>query len=191
MSCLQQDGGGFFFVYGCVGTGKTFLWYALMSSLRAKGQILLIVASSRIAATLLPSSRTIHSRTLRDMIHCDRPFGGKCVIMGGDFRQILPIIQKGTRGTIVNACINSSYPWDHCIIFQLTKNMRLNSSALGTDHDKLVWFSRWLLDVGDGKLGNLHGSVEEIEIPGDLLISGYQNPICGINIHKPLGKSQL
>ncbi|KAI9085059.1 hypothetical protein K1719_033051 [Acacia pycnantha] len=54
---------------------------------------------------------------------------------------------------------------DHCIIFQLTKNMRLNSSASGTNYDKLVWFSRWLLDVGDGKLGDSHDRTEEIEIP--------------------------
>lgn len=58
--------------------------------------------------------------------------------------------------------------------------MRLNSSASGIDHDKLVWFSRWLLDVGNGKLGDSHDGVEEIEIPGDLLISGYQDPIRAI-----------
>ncbi|KAI9128206.1 hypothetical protein K1719_001199 [Acacia pycnantha] len=62
MSCLQKDEGGFFFVYGCGGTGKTFLWNALTSSLRAKGKIVLTVASSGIAATLLPSGRTAHSR---------------------------------------------------------------------------------------------------------------------------------
>ncbi|KAI9106597.1 hypothetical protein K1719_022125 [Acacia pycnantha] len=48
MSCLQKDEGGFFFVYGCGGTGKTFLWNALTSSLRAKGKIVLTVASSGI-----------------------------------------------------------------------------------------------------------------------------------------------
>ncbi|KAI9112627.1 hypothetical protein K1719_016293 [Acacia pycnantha] len=119
-------------------------------------------------------------RTLRDIMHCDRPFGGKCVIMGDDFRQILLVIPKGTRGTIVNACINSSYLWDHCIIFQLTKNMWLNSSTSRTNHDKLVWFSRWLLDVGDGKLRDSHDGVDEIEILDDLLILGYQNPIRAI-----------
>ncbi|KAI9070477.1 hypothetical protein K1719_047560 [Acacia pycnantha] len=60
------------------------------------------------------------------------------------------------------------------------QNMRLDSSASRTDRDKLVWFSRWLLDVGDGKIGDSHDGVEEIEIPGDLLISGYQDPIRGI-----------
>ncbi|KAI9076744.1 hypothetical protein K1719_041287 [Acacia pycnantha] len=58
--------------------------------------------------------------------------------------------------------------------------MRLDPSASRTDRDKLVWFSRWLLDVDDGKIGDSHDDVEEIEIPGDLLISGYQDPIRAI-----------
>ncbi|KAI9103507.1 hypothetical protein K1719_023130 [Acacia pycnantha] len=74
MSRLQKDQGGFLFVYGCGGTGKTFLWNALTSTLRAKGQIVLTVASSGIAATLLPSGRTAHSRAILaptiEMINC-------------------------------------------------------------------------------------------------------------------------
>ncbi|XP_054782872.1 uncharacterized protein LOC129290186 [Prosopis cineraria] len=62
MSSVYSPYGGFFFVYGYGGTGKTFLWNALSSSLRAKGEIVLTVASSGIAATLLPSGRTAHSR---------------------------------------------------------------------------------------------------------------------------------
>ncbi|XP_074580731.1 uncharacterized protein LOC141837184 [Curcuma longa] len=37
------------------------------------------------------------------------PFGGKTVVFGGDFRQILPVIPKGSRQDIVHATINSSY----------------------------------------------------------------------------------
>jgi len=29
-----------------------------------------------------------------DDVNNDRPFGGKVVVLGGDFRQILPIIKK-------------------------------------------------------------------------------------------------
>lgn len=31
-------------------------------------------------------------RILRDLMKCDLPFGGKCIVLGGDFRQILPVI---------------------------------------------------------------------------------------------------
>ena len=54
--------GGFFFVYGFGGTGKTFLWNILTMTLRGEGNIIINVASSGIAATLLPSGRTAHSR---------------------------------------------------------------------------------------------------------------------------------
>ncbi|XP_076895457.1 uncharacterized protein LOC143548082 [Bidens hawaiensis] len=54
--------GGVFFVYGYGGTGKTFLWKALASSIRSKGLIVLNVAFSGIASLLLTGGRTSHSR---------------------------------------------------------------------------------------------------------------------------------
>ncbi|XP_071741764.1 uncharacterized protein [Rutidosis leptorrhynchoides] len=50
------------FVYGHGGTGKTFLWKAIITALKARGKIVLAVASSGIASLLLPSGRTTHSR---------------------------------------------------------------------------------------------------------------------------------
>ncbi|XP_071700242.1 uncharacterized protein [Rutidosis leptorrhynchoides] len=50
------------FVYGLGGTGKTFLWKAIITALRARGKIVLAVASSGIAFLLLPSGRMTHSR---------------------------------------------------------------------------------------------------------------------------------
>ncbi len=40
---------------------------------------------------------------LKDML-----FGGKVVIMGGDFRQILHVVPRGTRGQIVDASLKRS-----------------------------------------------------------------------------------
>jgi len=51
-----------FFLQGAAGTGKTFLYNCLCSYLRAEGKIVLCVASSGIAAQLLPGGRTAHSR---------------------------------------------------------------------------------------------------------------------------------
>ena len=47
---------------GPAGTGKTFLYNCLCSYLRARGKIVLCVASSGIAAQLLPGGRTAHLR---------------------------------------------------------------------------------------------------------------------------------
>ncbi|XP_074359741.1 uncharacterized protein LOC141699820 [Apium graveolens] len=54
--------GGIFFVYGSGGCGKTFLWRTPICKLRSQGKIMLPVASSGIAATLIPGGRTAHSR---------------------------------------------------------------------------------------------------------------------------------
>jgi len=53
-------------------------------------------------------------RTMRDIMSnivdgaLDLPFGGKTIVLGGDFRQILPVVPRGGRADIVHACINSS-----------------------------------------------------------------------------------
>ncbi|QRW04504.1 ATP-dependent DNA helicase PIF1 [Ceratobasidium sp. AG-Ba] len=57
-----QDQGQTFFLDGPAGTGKTFLYQALCYKIRSQGDIVLCVASSGIAALLLPGGRTSHSR---------------------------------------------------------------------------------------------------------------------------------
>ncbi|POS84034.1 hypothetical protein EPUL_005040, partial [Erysiphe pulchra] len=59
-----------FFVQGPAGTGKIFLYTTLCSYFRAKGELVLCVASSGIASLLLPNGRTSHS-TFRIPLDCD------------------------------------------------------------------------------------------------------------------------
>ncbi|KAI9082966.1 hypothetical protein K1719_035109 [Acacia pycnantha] len=56
LSSVSSRKGGFFFLHGFGGTGKTFIWNALTASIRSNGGIILNVASSGNAATLLPSA---------------------------------------------------------------------------------------------------------------------------------------
>jgi PIF1-like helicase/Helicase len=67
------------------------------------------------------------------------------MIFGGDFQQILPVIPRGSRADIVDACLRMSYLWNNIIILKLRKNMRLQQSP------EDVKFSEWLLDVGHGR----------------------------------------
>jgi ATP-dependent DNA helicase PIF1 len=75
-------------------------------------------------------------RTFRDILAEDEPvnaiipFGGKLIILGGDFHQILPVIRKGSRSAIVNASITSSKLWQHVSILKLHTNMRLQDPCL-------------------------------------------------------------
>ncbi|CAA0819992.1 PIF1 helicase, partial [Striga hermonthica] len=108
------------------------------------------------------------------------PFGGKSVVFGGDFRQILPVVPKGTRSDIVNATINSSSLWRDCIILRLTQNMRLRGLGGGGEYDELRLFSEWLASIGDGTAGGPNDGCADIDIPDDILLKSQGDPIASI-----------
>ncbi|XP_071727915.1 uncharacterized protein [Rutidosis leptorrhynchoides] len=62
IKAVDEGTGAVFFLYSYGGTGKTFLWKTLTAALRSKGEIVLNVATSGIAALLLSGGRTAHSR---------------------------------------------------------------------------------------------------------------------------------
>lgn len=140
-------------------------------------------------------------RSLRDIMRSttpdseDRFFGGKVVVFGGDFRQILPVIPKGSRQDIVNASLNSSYLWDHIQVLNLTVNMRLQTGSKGEDVDEMKEFANWILDVGNGLVGGPNDGEAEIQIPDEFLITEGEDPIKSIisstypevveNLHEP------
>ncbi|XP_035844150.1 ATP-dependent DNA helicase pif1-like [Helianthus annuus] len=122
-------------------------------------------------------------RTMSDVfsdgrsIRSDVPFGGKVFVFGGDFRQILPVIPNGTRQQIVCASLSSSYIWSKCKLLRLTKNMRLTIGAESSDMESIREFAKWLLDIGEGKLGDDNDGEAIIQIPDDLLITDNSDPI--------------
>jgi ATP-dependent DNA helicase PIF1 len=60
---------------------------------------------------------------MRDIMGQTRlPFGGKTVVFGGDFRQVLPIVRKGSRAQIVAASLWSSYLWESMCHLKLVHN---------------------------------------------------------------------
>ncbi|KAB0792783.1 hypothetical protein PPYR_00660 [Photinus pyralis] len=91
-------------------------------------------------------------RTLRDITDCNVPFGGKIMVLGGDFRQLLPVKVNATRSEIVNLSIKCSPLWQYFRQFSLTENMR----ALPNEQE----FSKFLLDVGDGYLNDKDCNLE-------------------------------
>nr|XP_043630287.1 uncharacterized protein LOC122601603 [Erigeron canadensis] len=122
-------------------------------------------------------------RTMRDILRSTQPnsedqvFGGKVVVFGGDFRQILPVIPKGTRSMIVNASLNASYIWHHCQVLKLTINMRLKLGTQQTDLQDIQEFAEWILKVGDGVVVAHNDGETEIEIPKELLITDSDDPL--------------
>ncbi|XP_029177077.1 uncharacterized protein LOC114945157 [Nylanderia fulva] len=89
---------------------------------------------------------------LQDLMHNDIPFGGKIVIFGGDFRQLLPVKQNATRSETVNLSIKFSSLWQYFKIFSLTENMRI------LPHEQE--FAQFLLDLGNGSLNDQSNNIE-------------------------------
>ncbi|CAN1242019.1 ATP-dependent DNA helicase PIF1 [Linum perenne] len=222
---LSSDSNNLFFLYGHGGTGKTYLYNCIISKIRSEHKIALVVASSGIAATLLPGGVTAHSRfkipievdhastcaikkgtnlarlmqqaTLivwdeAPMVHrlsfeavdrtlCDimntptegpnyKPFGGKTVILGGDFRQTLPIVKNGGREDNLGASL---------------VNMRINHSIsnAATEFDGMQ-FSDWVLAIGDGKLHKSRpvgqATNDWITIPRCFIIPSSSTPVADL-----------
>ncbi|XP_048611725.1 ATP-dependent DNA helicase pif1-like [Brassica napus] len=234
LTSVENGDGQLFFVCGAGGTGKTYLYNTIIAKLRSVGKVVVPVASSGIAALLLPGGSTAHSRfklplnlteqtmceihsgtrlaslmemsdliiwdeapmahrhcfetldrTLRDLLSvqnpaaAEKPFGGKTVLLGGDFRQILPVIPQGTRQDTVLASISKSYLWAYAKVYTLSINMRLRAA------DKE--FANWILNVGNGTAVTVppaEGIDEEghqIVVDKQFMINNYDDPLDAIS----------
>ncbi|XP_024995842.1 uncharacterized protein LOC112528991 [Cynara cardunculus var. scolymus] len=122
-------------------------------------------------------------RSMNDIFNTQRSgdshmlFGGKVIVFGGDFRQILPIIHNAGRQYIVNASLSSSYIWEKCKVLRLTRNMRLTANSESSEIEQIRDFAKWILDLGEGKVGCDNDGEAVIEIPHDLLITDRVDPI--------------
>ncbi|KAM0831843.1 hypothetical protein ACQ4PT_065277 [Festuca glaucescens] len=233
---ISQPVGKVFFVSGHGGTGKTFLWRAIITTLRANDHIVLAVASSGVASLLLPGGRTAHSRfripidideqsmcnvsrgtnlaeliqkstlilwdeapmtqrrcfeavdrSLKDILsaddssRADLPFGGKTVVLGGDFRQVLPVIEGGSRGDVIDSSLIRSPLWDQVTVLKLRMNMRLSNPHISQEQSReLTSFADWVLAVGDGTVPMTtregEASPSWICIPNDVALLSDADP---------------
>ncbi|OMO53235.1 DNA helicase PIF1, ATP-dependent [Corchorus olitorius] len=89
LKSVNNSDGKLFFVHGHGGTGKTFLWKALLARVRLDSKIALAVASSGIASLLLPGGRTAHSR-FKIPLHIDQ--WSTCQIVRGT--QLARLVQQ-------------------------------------------------------------------------------------------------
>ncbi len=67
-------------------------------------------------------------RLLRDVMVSDLPFGGKVIILGSDFRQLLPVVPRADEAEIIANTILHHYTLQDGTFrkFTLTQNMRLH-----------------------------------------------------------------
>ena len=99
------------------------------------------------------------------------------MVLGGDFRQILPVVKKGRCEDIVQFAICQSHLWNYCHVFKLQQNVRLMQNNMSEIQESSIQdFSEWILKIGNGDLGEGDGD-NNITIPHDLIIQPTQNPL--------------
>ncbi|XP_021968097.1 uncharacterized protein LOC110863154 [Folsomia candida] len=124
-----------------------------------KSKLLIWDESTRAPANAL----NCVDRLLKEIMgNKDVPFGGKVLLLGGDFRQTLPIIPHADPVAIVQASIKFSHLW------RKFKVLKLNNNVRSLDLE----YSDWLIKLGNGELTNGHGLNENlIEIPETMVAS--------------------
>ncbi|XP_060846341.1 uncharacterized protein LOC132926006 [Rhopalosiphum padi] len=98
-------------------------------------------------------------RTLRDLRNKNTLMGGCTVLFSGDFRQILPVVVRGTRADKVNASLKRSYIWSDITKLKLKTNMRILSSDQGNKT-----FADALLRVGNDQSLTRNGKIDLFEL---------------------------
>lgn len=106
--------------------------------------------------------------TLRDIMGIDVPFGGKIILLAGDFRQILPVVKRGSRAQIIQASIKKSPFWHQFKTFTLTENMRIANA--GADLRLQQFIDGWLLRVGKGTFAHCNSDIDYVVLQEEMCI---------------------
>jgi hypothetical protein len=119
-------------------------------------------------ASMIPTF-ALHAidKCLQDITGINNVFGGKVVLLGGDFRQVLPILPRGTPQATIEICIKYSPLWQHFRKHRLSQNIRV-----AHDHRE---FATWLLHLGNGTSNQLLEqpiSEDAIELPHTSCVNG-------------------
>ena len=89
-------------------------------------------------------------RRLRHLPDCYGPFGGKVVVLLGEFRQTCPVVQKGSKKDVIDASIKSSPLWP---LFRTVHLPQLIRNAEDPD------FATFINDIGDGTESSINLNV--------------------------------
>ena len=90
-------------------------------------------------------------RTLQDVMKNKSVFGGIPFVLGGDWRQILPVLVGKQRRAIVDNTLKCSLLWNKVETISLVKNRRVADSKDPAENEKRQRFKDYLLEIGRGR----------------------------------------
>ncbi|KAG2215864.1 hypothetical protein INT45_004467 [Circinella minor] len=180
-----------YFVDGPGGTGKTYIFNALLDRVRRQGgrtahslfKIPLDLDHTSFCS-FTPQSATAQLLKLTTLIIWDEAsminpelehvsFGGKLIVSSGDFRQVLPVIPNASRAQIVAQSLKRSSIWRHTQIFRLQTNMRVQQASNTRNSAQLREFAEYLLRIGENREQIAPGTEDCIKLCNSMLMPGY------------------
>lgn len=111
------------------------------------------------------------NRTLCDIMDCKDPFGGKVILLGGDFRQVLPVIKHGGQADIIESSLKRSFLWSFVKTLHLTINMRVQKRASHINDT----FEKFVLDVGNGANQIVENGMSVIKLPEEICLNSNED----------------
>ena len=60
--------------------------------------------------------------SLQDVRGNNKLFGGLSILFSGDWKQILPVVKRGSRAQVIDATLKISYIWEHIQTLELHFN---------------------------------------------------------------------
>ncbi|CAH2016680.1 unnamed protein product [Acanthoscelides obtectus] len=116
-------------------------------------------------------------RKTREIMNNDIPFGGKIIIILGDFRQCAPIVPLAGKNETISASVKCSQLWQYFVQYDLVTNVR----ALPQENE----FKDWLMTIGNNSeiLRRLENSRDTIvKIPNRIIVEDVTESIYGSNL---------
>jgi len=88
-------------------------------------------------------------------------FGGKVMVLGGDFRQVTPVIPKACKAKIIENSIKN-------IVKTKFKTLKLSTNMRADKNEKD--FAEWLLKIGNAQVEKFGEDL--IQIPNETIVTG-------------------
>nr|XP_042905036.1 uncharacterized protein LOC122270690 [Parasteatoda tepidariorum] len=119
--------------------------------------------------------------TMQDLLKNNKCMGGVTLVLSGDFRQTLPVIQRATKADEIHACIKSSYIWTNVQRLRPKTNIRVHLTGQVFEQE----FANNLLRLGNGDIsGDEEGLIDLKNIGNRVATTDELKEMVFPNIHE-------
>ncbi len=164
--------------------------YCARTEILSRAEIIILDEATMISKHLLHAV----DRCLRDIMNDQRPFGGKLMVLSGDWRQTVGVVEGGSKAMEIANCIKSSFLWSGFEQRRLRTNMRVKMCADPDNMPKFEAWDRFIMRVGNGDPLGVPEEVKDnfvkrdvISLPHDLLIRGSNPKAIVDHVYPNLG----